>query len=187
MVITLYEFIEKHNISIKDFYELTEKHELFSVNGEKITKEKILQLKNELIKNDDRHIAVSVKLRSNTIDAINYYMVDDDNFFEQIQQKEHNMELVKIENNQVVVSSRDVAEKFGKEHKHVLDSIRQLITAENSAMQLFQEVTYKTEENGRSYPEFLMNRDGRTKTASKGTHENHARAKTAIANALPIF
>lgn len=36
-------------------------------------------------------------------------------------------ELVKIKNNQVVVSSRQVAEKFGKLHKDVLENIRNIL------------------------------------------------------------
>lgn len=35
--------------------------------------------------------------------------------------------LVEIHNNQVVVSSRDVAENFGKQHKHVLRDIEVLL------------------------------------------------------------
>lgn len=70
--------------------------------------------------------------------------------------------LVVIKNNQVVVSSRQVAEKFGKEHKHVLDSVREILKAENSAVRFFQENMYKVEGNNKSYPEYLMNRDGFT-------------------------
>lgn len=69
--------------------------------------------------------------------------------------------LVKIKNNQVVVSSRQVAGKFGKEHRHVLESIREIIRAENSALTFFQENSYKAG-TGKSYPEYLMNRDGFT-------------------------
>ena len=45
----------------------------------------------------------------------------------------------KGENNQALTSSLLVAEKFGKEHKHVLDAIRELIQgcAENSADPMF--------------------------------------------------
>lgn len=48
--------------------------------------------------------------------------------------------LVEIKNNQVVVSSRQVAEKFGKEHKHVLDSVREILKAENSAVRFFKKI-----------------------------------------------
>lgn len=68
--------------------------------------------------------------------------------------------LVKIKNNQVVVSSRQVAEKFGKLHKDVLENIRQILVAEFSAAKFFQETTF--ENRGKQYPEYLMNRDGFT-------------------------
>lgn len=67
-------------------------------------------------------------------------------------------ELVKIKNNQVVVSSRQVAEKFGKLHKNVLENIRNILAAENSATKFYQEATH--EYRGQKFPEYLMNRDG---------------------------
>lgn len=73
-----------------------------------------------------------------------------------------NEQLVTIINNQAVVSSRQVAESFGKMHKHVLDSIGEIIKAENSALtSMFFESSYKAG-TGKSYPEYLMNRDGFT-------------------------
>lgn len=72
----------------------------------------------------------------------------------------NNLDLVEIRNNQVVVSSRQVAEKFGKLHKDVLESIRQILVAENSAAKFFEESTF--ENRGKQYPEYLMNRDGFT-------------------------
>ena len=68
------------------------------------------------------------------------------------------VQLVQIENNQVVVSSRQIANDFGKQHKHVLDSIRDILAAENSATKFFYESTY--DNRGKEYPEYLMNRDG---------------------------
>ena len=67
-------------------------------------------------------------------------------------------------NDQAVTSSLLIAEKFGKEHKHVLDAIRELIKgcAENSADPMFEETTYINEQNKQAYPMFLMNRDGFT-------------------------
>lgn len=60
---------------------------------------------------------------------------------------------------QAVVSSRTVAEKFGKEHRHILEGVRNL-TAENSAVKkMFLKGNY-TNDRGQVYPEFLMNRDG---------------------------
>ena len=69
-------------------------------------------------------------------------------------------DLVEIKDNQVVVSSRNVAEKFGKEHRNVLASIREILGAENSATKFFQESTH--EYRGQKFPEYLMNRDGFT-------------------------
>lgn len=68
--------------------------------------------------------------------------------------------LVEIQNNQVVVSSRQIAEHFDKQHKHVLSVIENL-KAENSALRnMFCEHSYKVEGNNKTYPEYLMNRDG---------------------------
>ena len=52
-----------------------------------------------------------------------------------------------------------VAEVFGKRHKHVLDTIEAL-KAENSALtHMFYKTSYKAG-TGKSYPMYLMNRDG---------------------------
>lgn len=66
--------------------------------------------------------------------------------------------LVKVENNQVVVSSRQVAEHFGKQHKDVLENIRKILVAENSATKFFSETVH--EYRGQQFPEYLMDRDG---------------------------
>ena len=66
------------------------------------------------------------------------------------------------ESGQAITNSLLVAKKFGKEHKHVLESIRKLMTAENSAvLQMFEESTYLNEQN-KEQPMYLMNRDGFT-------------------------
>lgn len=66
------------------------------------------------------------------------------------------------QDDQVLTTSLKVAEVFEKEHKHVLDAVRKLFTAENSAVkQMFQESTYLNERN-QSQPVFVMNRDGFT-------------------------
>lgn len=51
--------------------------------------------------------------------------------------------LVEIQGNQVVVASRKVAEHFEKLHKHVLDSIREILSAEKSANKIFQQTSFK--------------------------------------------
>jgi len=72
-----------------------------------------------------------------------------------------NDKLVVAINDKLVTNSRLVAWKFGKQHKHVIDSIRDILsTAENSALlNYFQETSY-TASNGKSNPMFVMNRDG---------------------------
>ena len=67
-------------------------------------------------------------------------------------------QLVVISNNQIVVSSKDIAEHFGKDHKHVLESIREILVAENSATKFYQETTHQN--RGKDYKAYLMNRDG---------------------------
>lgn len=67
-------------------------------------------------------------------------------------------ELVFVENNQVVATSRKVAEYFEKAHKNVIADIRQILVAENSAAKFFFKSTY--ENRGKQYIQYLMNRDG---------------------------
>lgn len=63
------------------------------------------------------------------------------------------------ENGQPVVSSRDIAERFEKQHKHVLETIQNL-TAENSALlEMFHLSEYTTVQN-KKLPMYYMNRDG---------------------------
>lgn len=71
--------------------------------------------------------------------------------------------LIKVENGKLVVSSREVAENFEKNHRDVLATIYQLIdgVAEKSA-DLFYPTTYIHKQNKQEYSEVLMNRDGFT-------------------------
>lgn len=70
-------------------------------------------------------------------------------------------DLVQIINDQVVVSSRQVAENFGKEHRNVLASVKEIMgVAGISADPMFRQTTYIHEQNKQEYPEYLMNRDG---------------------------
>lgn len=66
--------------------------------------------------------------------------------------------LVEVRNNQVVVSSRQVAKRFSKEHKNVLVSIREILSAEKSADKFYELISYKY--RGRELPEYYMNREG---------------------------
>lgn len=64
----------------------------------------------------------------------------------------------KSEKGTPITDSLLVAEKFGKEHRHVLDSIRNLV-AENSAAKLFF-IESQYENRGKLYPMYIMSRDG---------------------------
>ncbi len=62
---------------------------------------------------------------------------------------------------QPAVSSRDVAEQFGKEHKDVLEAIRKMIAENSALLQMFYKDEYTTVQN-RKMPMYYMNRDGFT-------------------------
>lgn len=70
----------------------------------------------------------------------------------------------KGQNGQVLTNSLLIAEKFGKEHQHVLRDIRTLIEgmSEIGDTPMFVESTYTNEQNKQEYPIFIMNRDGFT-------------------------
>ena len=88
------------------------------------------------------------------------------------------------QNDQVLTTSLKVAEVFEKEHKHVLDAVRKLFTAENSAVkQMFQESTYLNERN-QSQPMFVMNRDGFTLLAMSFNGKKALEFKIAYINAF---
>ncbi|WP_270388096.1 Rha family transcriptional regulator [Megamonas funiformis] len=67
---------------------------------------------------------------------------------------------VELRNNTLVVSSKRVADDFNKEHKHVLDSIREYLTAENSAVKNWFFESHYITNRGRRYPMYLMTRNG---------------------------
>ena len=72
--------------------------------------------------------------------------------------EQHEEALVKVENNQIVTDSRSVAEHFGKEHKHVLEAIDNLVAQNSATKNMFLGQT--REYRGRDFRYYLMNRDG---------------------------
>ncbi len=72
-----------------------------------------------------------------------------------------NMDLVEIVNDKIVVSSKQVAEKFEKQHKDVLRLTSVKLRSSNSdrLSQHFSKTTY-TDEKGEQRPMYLMDRDG---------------------------
>lgn len=59
---------------------------------------------------------------------------------------------------EIVVTSRQVAEDFEKMHKHILESIRNLVDENSAVKSMFIESQF--ENRGKMYPEYLITRDG---------------------------
>lgn len=74
-----------------------------------------------------------------------------------------NDKLVAIANGQLVTDSRTVAAHFGKRHDHVIRDIDTLVRGlpkNGDTQRMFYKTTYVNEQNGQTYPMYLMNRDG---------------------------
>ena len=82
--------------------------------------------------------------------------------------------ILSTQNGEPVASSREVAKRFGKNHRDVLRAIEDIlegvrkiaqtpkdITAQNCAVtQMFFKSEYTHPQNHQKYPMYLMNRDG---------------------------
>ena len=78
------------------------------------------------------------------------------------------------------VSSRDIARVFEKRHDHVLRDIREIIERDLEwGVSNFGETPYIEPQNGQSYTEFYMNRDGFTLLVMGYTGEKAMRFKKA--------
>lgn len=66
--------------------------------------------------------------------------------------------ILSTQNGEPVASSRDVAKRFGKEHKNVMQAVANLVAENSAAKSMFHPTTF--ENRGRQYPMYLMNRDG---------------------------
>lgn len=66
--------------------------------------------------------------------------------------------ILSTQNGEPVASSRQIAENFGKEHKHVLDAVKNLVAENSAAKSMFHPATF--ENRGKQYHMYLMNRDG---------------------------
>ena len=94
------------------------------------------------------------------------------------------MELVKIENNQPVTSSLQVAEVFEKQHKHVLESIDDLIGVVENSADLFYEDTYTHPQNKQPYRQIIMTKKGWTLVAMSFTGKKATKFKLDYINAF---
>lgn len=90
-------------------------------------------------------------------------------------------------NNQALTNSLLVAKEFGKSHDNVLKAIRSLISegvVKNNETPMFEEMEYKNEQNGQSYPMFVMNRNGFTLLAMGFTGKKAMQFKLAYIEAF---
>lgn len=67
--------------------------------------------------------------------------------------------VVKSHTGEPVTSSLMVAEKFGKQHKHVLEAVRGIISSAENSAQFYQSTSY-TDSSGKQNQMYIMNRDG---------------------------
>ena len=72
--------------------------------------------------------------------------------------------ILSMQNGEPVVSSRQIAESFEKRHDHVMRDIEDIMKGlpKNGDTHMFFKTEYTHEQNGQSYPMYLMNRDGFT-------------------------
>ena len=91
------------------------------------------------------------------------------------------MELgVTAQSGKAVVSSRDIARVFEKRHDHVLRDIREIINKDPAwGAYHFGETPYTEPQNGQTYTEFNINRDGFTILVMGYTGEKAMRFKKA--------
>src|SRR5690625_7782264 len=71
-------------------------------------------------------------------------------------------QLVFVNNDRVVTSSRNVARDFNKKHQHVLRDIDNMKGVVQNWTDLFYETTYVHEQNKQEYRQYLINREGFT-------------------------
>ncbi|WEG74386.1 Rha family transcriptional regulator (plasmid) [Vagococcus intermedius] len=72
------------------------------------------------------------------------------------------MELVEFRNGETVTSSLTVAEVFEKQHKHVLEAIKELEGMVENSADLFTDDFYEHPQNKQSYRQVIMNEKGWT-------------------------
>jgi Rha family phage regulatory protein len=70
-------------------------------------------------------------------------------------------------NGRAMCSSRQVAEEFEKQHKHVLRDIEELDCSEEFRQSNFGPSSYRNEQN-KKQPEYLMTKDGFVTTVKLG-------------------
>lgn len=90
--------------------------------------------------------------------------------------------LVTIQEAKAVTSSLQISQTFSKEHRHVLESIRNLVAENSAASSYFIESEY--ENRGKWYPMYVINRDGFTLLAMGFTGKKALQFKIDYINAF---
>lgn len=93
-----------------------------------------------------------------------------------------NKNLVTIQEAKAVTSSLQISQTFSKEHRHVLESIRNLVAENSAANNYFIESEY--ENRGKWYPMYIINRDGFTLLAMGFTGKRALQFKIDYINAF---
>ncbi len=88
-----------------------------------------------------------------------------------------------IRNNQVVVSSRQVAEAFKKRHSDTLRAVRRVINSAQNCVQWFRERSYK-DDSGKKCCEYLITKDGFMLLVMGFSGEKAMQIKVAYINAF---
>ena len=73
--------------------------------------------------------------------------------------------LVTMSNGEATVTSRQVAENFGKRHDHVMRDISNILSSipkSGDTLEMFFGSSYENPQNKQTYSEYIMNRDGFT-------------------------
>ena len=78
---------------------------------------------------------------------------------ESIKHMHKDVVITRSNDGELVVTSRQVAEDFGKQHQHVTQAIENLISENSLLKSMMMESEYTTE-RGRKYKEYLLTRDG---------------------------
>src|SRR5687767_5873233 len=91
--------------------------------------------------------------------------------------------LIILHNNQPCTNSLLVAEKFQKEHKVVLKAIRELGCSQNFSRHNFMPSDY-TNDRGKTYPLYIITKDGFTMLAMSFTGDIAAKFKEDYINAF---
>jgi anti-repressor protein len=70
--------------------------------------------------------------------------------------------ILSTQNGEPVASSRQIAENFEKRHDHVMRGIEDILRGlpKNGDTSMFFKTEYTNDQNGQTYPMYLMNRDG---------------------------